>query len=103
MTIPYFGLVPYMLATTDLVFTTGRQFAEPYTRYLPIKVLPSPFKFPPTRFYQLWHKRTHNAPDVPWLRRRISAVADRLQSGLRTPLPPEYRAEDRRVGKECGL
>jgi len=90
MTIPYFGLVPYMLISTDLVFTTGRQFAEHYTQHLPIKVLPSPFTFPPMRFYQLWHKRTHNAPDVTWLRRRISDVATRLQAGLRTPLPPEH-------------
>lgn len=89
MTIPYFGLVPYILISTDLVFTTGRQFAEHYTHYLPIKVLPSPFKFPPMRFYQLWHKRTHGAADVTWLRRRIADVAARLQTGARTPLPTD--------------
>jgi DNA-binding transcriptional LysR family regulator len=87
MTIPYFGLVPYILMSTDLVFTTGRQFAEHYTHYLPIRVLPSPFKFPPMRFYQLWHKRTHGAADVTWLRRRIADVATRLRADAPTPPP----------------
>jgi DNA-binding transcriptional LysR family regulator len=88
MTIPYFGLVPYILMSTDLVFTTGRQLAEHYARYLPIKVVPSPFKFPPMRFYQLWHSRSHEAPEVIWLRRRIAEVAAGLDTGLRAPLPP---------------
>lgn len=78
MTIPYFGLVPYILMTTDMVFTTGRQFAQHYARHLPVKVLDSPFKFPPMRFYQLWHKRAHHAPEIVWLRRRITNVAAQL-------------------------
>lgn len=80
MAIPYFGLVPYMLMSTDLVFTTGRQFAQHYARYLPVKVVPSPVKFPPMRFYQLWHERTHNAPEITWLRRRVAEVASSLVS-----------------------
>ncbi|NYT37859.1 LysR family transcriptional regulator [Allopusillimonas soli] len=78
MTIPYFGQVPYVLMSTDLVFTTGRQFAQHYARYLPVTILPSPFPFPPMCFYQLWHKRSHNAPEIVWLRRRIADVAARL-------------------------
>ena len=78
MTVPYFGLVPYVLMRTDMVFTTGRQFAQHYAKYLPITVLPSPFEFPPMRFYQLWHRRSHKAQDVIWLRRRITEVADGL-------------------------
>jgi DNA-binding transcriptional LysR family regulator len=78
MTIPYFGQVPYVLMTTDMVFTTGRQFAQHYARYLPVTVLPSPFPFPPMRLYQLWHKRSHTAPEIVWLRRRIAEVAGLL-------------------------
>ena len=78
MTVPYFGLVPYVLMRTDLIFTTGRQFAQHYANYLPITVLPSPFHFPPMRFYQLWHRRSNKAQDVIWLRRRITDVANTL-------------------------
>jgi len=30
------------------------------------------------RFYQLWHERSHAAPDVMWLRRMIGEVAAEL-------------------------
>lgn len=93
MTMPYFGLVPYVLMRTDLVFTTGRQFSQHYARYLPIRVVPSPVNFPPMRFYQLWHERTHAAPEVTWLRRRIAEVATELDaaSGAGEPTPALVR------------
>ncbi|WP_322995822.1 LysR family transcriptional regulator [Castellaniella sp.] len=82
MTIPYFGQVAGMLLRTDLIFTTGRQFAQHYARYLPITILPSPFEFPPMRFYLLWHRRCHGAPEVIWLRQCIVRVAAMLQASL---------------------
>lgn len=82
MTIPYFGQVAGMLLRTDLVFTTGLQFAQHYARYLPITILPSPVDFPPMRFYLLWHRRCHTAPEVVWLRKCISKVAAMLQASL---------------------
>ena len=93
MTIPYFGLVPYILMSTDLVFTTGRQFAQHYARHLPVRVLPAPIEFPPMRFYQLWHERTHHAPEVTWLRRLVAEVALALtegaaQAGMAEPAAP---------------
>lgn len=83
MTIPYFGQVAGMLLRTDLVFTTGRQFAQHYARYLPITILPSPVTFPPMRFYLLWHKRCHGSPEVIWLRKCITKVATMLQASLK--------------------
>jgi DNA-binding transcriptional LysR family regulator len=75
VTLPYFGLVPYVLMKTDMVFTTGRQFAAHYAQYLPIRMVASPVPFPRMRFYQLWHERCHAAPDVMWMRRMIAEVA----------------------------
>jgi DNA-binding transcriptional LysR family regulator len=91
MTIPYFGQVAGMLLRTDLIFTTGRQFAQHYARYLPITILPSPFPFPPMRFYLLWHRRCHGSPEVIWLRHCIAKVAAMLQASLSasTPLEPD--------------
>ncbi|TAG82651.1 MAG: LysR family transcriptional regulator [Betaproteobacteria bacterium] len=74
VSLPYFHVAPYVLTTTDLIFTTGRRFAEPFARILPLKVLPAPLDFPPLRFYQLWHERTHESTAVRWLRERISAL-----------------------------
>jgi DNA-binding transcriptional LysR family regulator len=74
----YFGLIPYMLTQTDLVLTTGRQFMRFYEKTLPLKAFTVPVKFPPMRFYQLWHERVHHAPEHKWLRDQVSAVAAAL-------------------------
>ncbi len=74
----YFGLIPYMLTQTDLVLTTGRQFTRFYEKTLPLKSYTVPIKFPPMRFYQLWHERVHQAPEHKWLRDQVSAAAKAL-------------------------
>ncbi len=88
MTIPYFGQVAGMLLRTDLIFTTGRQFARHYAGYLPITLLPSPFRFPPMRFYLLWHRRTHGSAEAIWLRQCINRVAGMLQASQSASLQP---------------
>lgn len=75
---PYFGLIPYMLTQTDLVLTTGRQFMRFYEKTLPLKTYALPIKFPPMRFYQLWHERVHQSPEHKWLRDHVTAAARAL-------------------------
>lgn len=75
----YFGLIPYMLTQTDLVLTTGRQFLRYYEKILPLKTYNIPVKFPPMRFYQLWHERVHQASEHKWLRELITTTARSLQ------------------------
>jgi DNA-binding transcriptional LysR family regulator len=70
---PYFGLIPYMLTQTDLVLTTGRQFMRFYEKTLPLKTFTVPVKFPPMRFYQLWHQRVHQSPEHKWLRDQVTS------------------------------
>ncbi len=54
VTIPYFALVPHvLLAESDLILTTGRQFAEHINEEWPIGVFAVPFDFPKMRFYML--------------------------------------------------
>ena len=74
----YFGLIPYMLTQTDLVLTTGRQFMRFYEKTMPLKTFAVPIKFPPMRFYQLWHERVHQSPEHKWLRSQVSAAAKAL-------------------------
>ncbi len=71
VTVQSFNLVPYLLVNTDLIFTTSRHFARYYANLLPLTILPSPIDYPPMRFYQLWHDRSHDAPNHRWLRRLI--------------------------------
>lgn len=74
----YFGLMPHMLTQTDLVLTTGKQYLRFYERNMPLKTFAVPIKFPPMRFYQLWHERVHHAPEHKWLREQISTAAKSL-------------------------
>jgi len=74
----YFGLMPYMLMNTDLVLTSGKQFLRMYQKTLQLKLFTVPIKFPPMRYYQLWHDRVHQAPEHRWLRDQISAATKSL-------------------------
>ncbi len=74
----YFGQMPYMMLQTDLVLTTGRQFLRFYEKTLPLKTFTVPIKFPPMRFYQLWHDRSHHASEHKWLRNLIGTVGKEL-------------------------
>lgn len=74
-----FTLAPYLLPDSDLVFTTSRHFARFYANLLPLSILPSPIDFPPMRFYQLWHERSHQTPAQRWLRRLLSAAGRQVQ------------------------
>lgn len=96
VTVPFFGMAPYLLPGTDLIFTTSRHFAEHYVRQLPVAIVRSPIEFPPMRFYQLWHSRTHLSQGHAWLRSLLSAVARTADAtqGLGAPRHrPKARSE----------
>lgn len=78
MTIPYFGMVPYVLTRTDLIFTTNRSFALQCAKDWPIEVLPVPVAMPKMKFYMLWHERVHAAAEVQWLRKIVADCAAQL-------------------------
>jgi DNA-binding transcriptional LysR family regulator len=70
-TVPEFNMAPYVLTRTDLIFTTGRRFAEHYAQLLPLQIVLAPAEFPPIRFYQLWHERGHHSASNRWLRQQV--------------------------------
>ena len=72
---PHFGLAPAMVARSNLVLTTGRQFCQRYLGTLPVRVLRCPVELPPLTYYQLWHDLTHASAAVRWLREQVRDVA----------------------------
>ena len=66
--VPYFGLVPYLLLQTDMIFTGPRVFAEHFAKLMPLAVTEVPIDFPKMGFYLLWHDRTHLADECRWFR-----------------------------------
>jgi len=79
--VPYFAVAPYLVAGSDLVFTTARHFAMQFVRTLPVVAVPAPEGFPRMRFYQLWHDRSQHQAPHRWLRGLLSQVAARMAAG----------------------
>ncbi len=75
VSVPEYALAPYVLSRDDLVFTTGRPFAEHLASMTPLSVIPAPPEFGPMSFYMLWHERAHHSPFERWLRGVIRAAA----------------------------
>ena len=77
---PHFGLIPLMLAQTQLVLTTGRLFCSRFVDPLPVRIIKCPIAFPPLTYYQLWHDVTHSSASGKWLRDQVREVARTLSS-----------------------
>ncbi|WP_374513469.1 LysR substrate-binding domain-containing protein [Niveibacterium sp.] len=82
--VPYFGLVPYLLLQTDMIFTGPRVFAEHFAKLMPLAVTEVPIDFPKMGFYLLWHDRTHLADECRWFREQIVNVARKPHDHLLT-------------------
>ena len=83
----YFSMAPYLVPGTDLVFTVTRHFAEHFASFLPLTIVPSPVRYPPVRFYQLWHERMQHSPMHRWLRQTVGSI--RRSSRRAEPGPAE--------------
>ena len=79
-TVPEYGLIPDLLARTDLVFTTGRPFAERLASFMPLSILDAPKEFGSMNLYMLWHDRSHRSPAHRWLRETVRNVADEFKA-----------------------
>ncbi|PYE23958.1 LysR family transcriptional regulator [Rhizobium sp. PP-CC-3A-592] len=75
VTVPEYAIAPYVVAQSDLVFTTGRHFAEQIAQAFPFAVLDAPTELGQMTFYMLWHDCKHHSPDHAWLRQMIKSVA----------------------------
>jgi DNA-binding transcriptional LysR family regulator len=72
--VPYFGLVPYLLLETDMLFSSPRIFAEHCAKMMPLTIAEAPIDFPRMSFYLLWHDRSHYE-ECRWFREQITSVA----------------------------
>jgi len=85
VSVPEYAMVPHILAQSDLVFTTGRPFAEQLAESRPFSVLDAPRELGTMNFYMLWHERNHRAAPHRWLRETLRGVALELKAGIQPP------------------
>lgn len=78
ITVPFFSMIPHILANTDLIFTISRHFAKYYSNLLPLAICPCPIDYPKMEFYLLWHARSQRDDAHKWLRSVFTRASQKL-------------------------
>lgn len=77
--VPEFNLIPHILMSSRMVFTSSAHFAQYQSTLLPLRSLPAPPECGRLAFYLLWHERAQADPRNAWLRRQVMAAARSAQ------------------------
>jgi len=75
-----FNLIPHILLSSDLIFTSSARFAGYFSSIMPLHWAPAPTEFGTLKFFLLWHERAHSDVRNIWLRGQISSVAKGLEA-----------------------
>ncbi len=78
LAVPHFLVVPFVIASTDLVATLATRVARPFAETLDLVMLPPPVEIPNFRIAIAWHERNHHDAPHRWLREQLLAVANEL-------------------------
>lgn len=76
--VPTFGVMPRILARTDLLATLPVRVAESFAQTLPLQVLKLPFELPSLPVRAIWHERMHENNAHRWLRGLVQEVGRSL-------------------------
>jgi LysR family nod box-dependent transcriptional activator len=79
VTTPTFTLVPLFVIGTDRIATVHSRLAFQCAQYLPLKILPSPVKFPRLREVLQWQSHLATDPALHWLRDLLKRTAEEIE------------------------
>lgn len=79
LAVPHFLVVPYLIASSDLVATLATRVAETFAGSLGLITVPPPLALPKFQIALAWHERNHDDQPHRWLREQILAVAAELR------------------------
>jgi DNA-binding transcriptional LysR family regulator len=74
LAVPHFLVMPFLVASSDLVLTLGERIARLYARFLPVVLFEPPLPLRGFTIGLYWHERTANDPALAWLRDQMAAV-----------------------------
>jgi DNA-binding transcriptional LysR family regulator len=75
LAVPHFLVVPYLIASSDLIATLPTRVATTFADTLGLVTMPPPLALPKLQMAVAWHERTHEDPPHRWLREQLFAVA----------------------------
>ena len=79
VTTPTFTLVPLFVIGTDRIATVHSRLARQYAEYLPLRILPSPVKFPVLREVLQWQPHLASDPALHWFRELMKRTAQEIE------------------------
>ncbi len=79
LAVPHFLVVPYLIASSDLIATLATRVAETFADMLGLVTMPPPLALPKFDMALAWHERNHDDAPHRWLREQILAVASDLR------------------------
>jgi len=87
LTVPTFLVMPFLVASSDLVLTLGERIARLYSGFLPVVLFEPPLTLPGFTIGLFWHEKDANDPALAWLRGQLMQVARGLRPGRRARRP----------------
>ena len=82
--VPHFMVVPFLIASSDLIVTISEYVARPLGSVLPLQFFDPPVEFSSGSWFQLWHERTHYDPAQRWFREQVLAIAVDVEKAVET-------------------
>jgi LysR family nod box-dependent transcriptional activator len=79
VTTPTFTLVPLFVVGTDRTATVHSRLARQYAQYLPLRIVPTPIKFPVLREVLQWQPHLASDPALCWFRSLMKRVAQEIE------------------------
>ncbi len=79
LAVPHFLVVPYIIASTDLLATLASRVASLFASTLDLVTMPPPLTIPKFRMAASWHERSHHDASHEWLREQLFAVAAEMR------------------------
>jgi len=77
-----FNVLPQYVIGTTRIATMHQRLARLYASYMPLKILPLPFKCPPIREATAWHHHRDQDLGLAWLRHLLRSTAEELDQGV---------------------
>lgn len=72
--VPYYSLLPYLVATTGCSALVQERIARLFARDLPIAYRDPPVEMPPIEFHMFWSPRMNEDPRHVWLRNTLFSI-----------------------------
>ncbi len=79
LAVPHFLVVPYAIASSDLIVTLAARIAVAFARSMPLQVLDPPLPIPNFAIHMSWHERWNGDAGHAWFRGLLAASAEAVR------------------------